>query len=377
MDFPVLGDADVFAALGKSCADLLMNTGDISSSCYDSIRPVGIVLIHALPFLMTNDIIEQNYITILFNMIFLCVLVKSILVLFRNFTGVSAGGQRWVEHIGEAAIVAVALVLCVAYVPVRLSDIQGFSLFMASVAVLSTENDRKNSAALVSAGLLAGIAVLMKQNYVVPIFFLVVFWFCFDFKDHVAGKFKHLFLYLSGTAVCLIQVAVVYSKAGVLWFYDPKAMEIFAPANAQPFVELIAYTDPVIGSYISQLQVELSSLQYIALKFYDGIMKFYWSVYLGKAPFEETPVVINITVAKLIVVQTFLFAAVLLTCATAFFKNKWMSIVSFMAMFSTLLSATLAHTENRYYLMIKIIFVLMSLVAVVNLSKTYLRRDKV
>lgn len=369
MDFPVLGDADGYTALGKSCADFIMGAGAATSSCYDPIRPIGISIYQAIPFLMTSDTVEQNYITVLLNVACLIILIASLLVLFRNLSGATPGQKSWADYAGEAAIVALTLVLCVAYIPVRLSDIQGFAFFVASVAIISNENSRTDFRALIAAGLMAGVSVLMKPNYVASIFFLVFFWFCFDFKGQIEARFKHIFLYLIGVSICLIQVALVYKDAGVFWFYDPKTMEVFIPTNAQPYLELVAYTEPVKSSYVSQLQTELSALQFTAVKFYEGVSKYYWSVYLGKAPLDVTPITVTIDSAKLIFMQVILFVVALVTLATAIFKNKWISVVCFMTTASTFLTAVMLHTENRYYLLTKVFFILVLAVLLVRASK--------
>jgi hypothetical protein len=98
----------------------------------------------------------------------------------------------------------------------------------------------------------------------------------------------------------------------------------------------------------------LSELQFIAVKFYEGITKFYLSVYLGKAPLEITPEVLEISEAKLVFMQFVLIFTALLTVATAFLKDKWITILSFMTASSIFLSVAILHTENRYFLMTKI-----------------------
>lgn len=374
MDFPVFGDADGYVGLGKNCADFIMSEGVASSSCYDSIRPVGIAVYYAIPFLLTNDPVEQNYITVLLNVACLFVLVASLLVLFRNLSGAASTQKTLANYIGEATIVASTLVLCVAYIPVRLSDIQGFAFFVASLAIISDENGRKNVGALITAGVLAGFSVLMKQNYVASIFFLVLFWFCFDFKNQIQSKFKYVFLYLVGVSICLIQVVLVYHKTGTFWFYDLKAMEYFAPTNAQPYIELVAYTDPAKNAYVSQLQTELSALQFTAVKFYEGMTKFYWSVYLGRAPLDVTPIAITIEGAKLFYMQLILFIVALVTLATSFFKNKWISVISLMTISSSFLTAAILHTENRYYLMTKVFFILILAVVLVKVVKNGIKK---
>ncbi|WP_454564551.1 hypothetical protein [Pseudomonas sp. AIG] len=377
MDFPVLGDADQYTALGISCADYILGRGDIGSTCYDPIRPIGISVYQAIPFMMTGDLIDQNYITVFLNLACLMLLVGSLLIMFYNLSDSRLGQRRWVDYFGGGVIVITTLVFCVAYIPVRLSDIQSFACFTGSLAVLSSEKNRRSAKALIAAGLMAAMSVLMKPNYVVSIFFLVMFWFCFDFKAQFQSRFKYLAFYLCGVSVCLLQVALVYSKSGIFWFYDPRAMEVYIPTNAQPFVELIAYTEPFKSSYVSKLQVELSALQFTALKLYEGFSKFYWAVYMGRAPFEVTPVTMVVESGKLLCMQILLFVFVLLTFASFWLKNKWITVVVFMTTASTLLTAYMLHTENRYYLLTKVFWILVLMVLFVRLVNRFFPKREV
>lgn len=370
MNFPVVGDADAYAALGQSCANFIAHAG-ADASCYNGIRPIGIVIYHAIPFLLSGERVEQNYIAVLLNLLSLMVLLASLLVVFRTLCERSCGPRHWFERLAEIAIVGVVLVLCVAYIPVRLSDLQSFALFTASLAVLTQKGNRHKVWPVIIAGLMAGIAVLLKQNYVICIFFLVIFWICFDLKEHLQSRFKYAFFYLLGVSVCLVQVAMVFYHSGNLWFYEPKMMAAYDPSNAQPYVELIAYTDPSGSAYLSRLPAELSAFQFVAVKFYEGIAKFYFSVYLGKAPFEKTPEVLVISEAKLVYMQFVLCLTALLTVAIAFLKNKWLSILSFMTTSSIFLTVTALHTENRYFLMTKVYCLLILAVVLTGVVKRY------
>jgi hypothetical protein len=354
MNFPVVGDADAYAAFGQSCANFIADVGVEGSSCYNPIRPVGILIYHAIPYLLSSEAVEQNYIVVLLNLLSLMVLLASLLVTFRNLVASADVSKHGFERLVESLIVGLVLALCVAYIPVRLSDLQSFAIFTSSLAILTQKNSRRKVLPMLVAGLMAGGAVLLKQNYIISIFFLVVFWVGFDFKEHLKTKFKYVFLYLLGVSLCLVQVAMVFQHSGALWFYEPKVMAGYDPVNAQPYVELVAYTDPIASAYVSRLQIELSEFQFIAVKFYEGITKFYLSVYLGKAPLEITPEVLEISEVKLIFMQFVLIFTALLTVATVFLKDKWVTILSFMTASSIFLSVAILHTENRYFLMTKI-----------------------
>ena len=378
MDFPVFGDAASYSDFGKACADYIVHGGEgVTTSCYNAVRPTGIMVWHAIPFLLTSDPVEQNHIAVLMNLISLMVLMASLLVIFKNLSGAVPGRNTWANYLGGAAVVLFTLVLCVAYIPIRMSDLQSFACFSASVAIISNEANRRHLGALVVAGLMAGMSVLLKQNYVMSIFFLVFFWCCFDFKNHLAVKFKYVFAFLVGVSVCLIQVAAVYYHSGVPWFYEPKAMAIYDMVNNQPYVELIAYTIPTTISYVSYLPAEVTSFQYVAIKFYEGISKFYWSVYLGQAPIDVTPQVVVVSHAKMLYMQLVMVIIALATLVTICFKNKWIAIFSLMTTASIFLNSILLHTESRYFLMAKVyLIVLLAVMFVKLVNKVNSRSDR-
>ncbi|WP_141233019.1 hypothetical protein [Pseudomonas sp. Irchel 3A7] len=369
MEFPAFGDADAYATLGQSCADFIVNLGSTASSCYNGVRPVGILVYQAIPYLLTNDPLALNYITLLLNLTCLLMLVTAVLFLFRNLNNSTPGQRRRIDIIGETAVVIFTLIICIGYIPVRLSDIQSLAFFIASLSILSNEKNRAKTIPLIIAGLLAGTSVLLKQNYVVSIFFLVIFWVAFDLKNQTTNKFKHIFLFLAGTSVCLIQVAMAYHHAGVLWFYEPKIMALYDPSNIQPYVELVAYTDPAHSVYLTQLPTPVSKLEFTAVKFYEGFAKFYWSVYLDKPPFDISPYILVFSKIQLIFLQLLLAGMFLAALATSLFKNKWITVTSLVAVSSGLLTAAIMHTENRYYVMTKLLCFIVVAVVLVNWIK--------
>ncbi|VVN03228.1 hypothetical protein PS655_03452 [Pseudomonas fluorescens] len=152
-------------------------------------------------------------------------------------------------------------------------------------------------------------------------------------------------------------------------------MAVYDSINYQPYVELVAYTDPIRSAYVSKLASEVTQFQFVAVKFYEGMMKFYWPVYIGKAPFDITPEVLVISEAKLFYMQLTLVLMGIATLLTAFFKNKWIAVVSFMTTASIFLTTVILHTENRYFLMTKIYLILMLAVVFVRLVNKYVKRS--
>lgn len=370
MNFPTGSDADAYTVFGKACADFIENN-DAISSCYNGVRPIGIMLYQAIPYLLTNDPVSLNYITLLLNVICLIVLLASVLFLFRNLSNSADAPRDKIDLVGEAVVLLFTLVMCIGYVPVRLSDIQSLTFFITSLAIISNNNYRARSLPLVIAGLLAGMSVLLKQNYIVSIFFVVALWTVFEFKSQIKNKFKPIILYLVGTSICLLQVAAVYHHSGVIWFYEPKFMEVYEYGNIQPYVELVAYTDPANGAYLTQLQSAVSRLEFIAIRFYEGFFKFYWAVYVGKAPFDVSPVTLTFSKLHMIYIQLVVLGLIAATATTAFMKNKWVPVIAYAAIGSGLLTAVIMHTENRYYVPVKILCVIVAAVIAVGWLKRF------
>lgn len=376
MDFASFGDADGYRMLGQSCADFIVQREGMVGSCYHAIRPVGILVYSSIPFLLSKDPLEQNYIAVLMNLIFLMLLITSLVVAFKNLSGSGPDENRWASYLGGTAIVTLTLILCVAYIPVRLSDIQSLACFTASTAILSSESNRRHWGALLVAGVMAGFSVLLKQNYVVSIFFLAFFWCCLDFRAHLESRLKYVLLYLIGASFCLVQVAAVYYHSGEPWFYESAAMAGFAPSNHQPYVELVAYTDPIQTAYLSKLQGEVSPFQFVAVRFYEGMMKFYLAVYSGRAPLDITPEILVFSAAKLLCMQLLMAVMAVATLLTALFKNKWIAVISYTATASIFLSTTILHTENRYFLTVKVYLVLVLAVVFVRFVNKYFKSKR-
>lgn len=355
MDFPSFGDAAAYEQLGKACADFILTLGDAASSCYNGIRPVGIMAYQAIPYMLTDDPVSLNYITLALNIGCLLALIAVVLVLFRNISNPTPSRKHKIDLIGEIVLVIFTLSICIGYIPVRLSDIQSLVFFTASVSILSNEKNRSKKLPLIAAGLLAGISVLLKQNYIVSIFFLMTFWTLFDLKNLIKNRFKHVFLFLTGASVCLIQVAMVYHHSGVFWFYEPKLMAAYDGANVQPYVELVAHTAPAMSAYLTQLPSPASNLEFTAVKFYEGFTKFYWAVYVGNAPLDTSPQIITFSKIQLIFMQLLILGMFLAALAASSLKNKWITITSLLALSSGLLTAAIMHTESRYYVMTKLL----------------------
>ncbi|WP_426783712.1 hypothetical protein [Pseudomonas atacamensis] len=370
MNFPTGSDADAYTIFGKACADFLQNN-DAISSCYNGIRPIGIMLYQAIPYLLTDDPVSLTYITLLLNVICLLVLLASVLFLFRNLNNPTPAPRSKIDVVGEGTVLLFTLIMCIGYVPLRLSDIQSLSFFVASLSIISDQEYRERAVPLLIAGILAGISVLLKQNYIVSIFLVTVMWTVFRLRSQAENKLKPIILYLVGTSICMLQVLAVYYHSGIMWFYEPKLMEVYEYGNKQPYIELVAYTIPANGAYLTQLQQTVSTLEFIAIRFYEGLLKFYWAVYVGEAPFDVSPVTLTFTKVKLLYIQAIVALIIIATIATTFVKNKWLPLVAYVGIGTGLITAVMMHTENRYYILTRILCIVVASVIAVSWLKKF------
>ncbi|MDB5896000.1 MAG: hypothetical protein JWQ88_3531, partial [Rhodoferax sp.] len=242
---------------------------------------------------------------------------------------------------------------------VGLADHQSLALFMAAFAVLATRAFQPGAGAAAVSGLLAGCAVLLKQNYVIAValllLLLVVSGRLGGVRQPVRQVVRVVLYFLLGFSVVLVQIFVTYKFAGILWLYEPAGLARFNVSNMQPVVELVAYSGPKGGSaYLSSLDRPVSAFAYFSTKFYHGVSRFYWAVYLGKPPFDTTPVVLHYTDARLLRFELMFLATVLVASASLFLKSRSMFMLVMTGLAFTCVSTAMGHTEYRYFLFFRL-----------------------
>lgn len=363
MNFPSFGDAETYWLLGQSCAKAL--SGDFAATCYNNIRPIGIAFYFALPFLFTQDQVIANYLTLLLNLLFLFLLLYSGISLIKQFLQLH-NAPNWelsVFNLGQGIFFVTTLTLSIAYLPVRLSDHQSLACFMFSFVLLCKGHSTACKRTVFFSGLLSGISVLLKQNYIVAVAALIAGLFLTLERGSVKKSCGLAFYYVLGASSALVQMLWVYLHSGVFWFYDPASLELYAPSNAQPFVELIAYSNPIQSAYLTKLSHHISSFEYFCLKFYYGFSKFYWSIYLGDLPLTKSPEVVQYY-SWLGLKYTGFFAVVsLVSLSSLCVRNRFLSILVFCAYCFAAFSSYSAHVESRYFYFPKIGYLIFFLVA--------------
>lgn len=379
MDFPFLGDATTYMDLGQSCAHYLTTPSAPVNGCYNPIRPLGIALYFAVPFLFTRDLVTANYLTLLMNLLFFGLLLSSGFTLINRFSADLSWLPygRSINRMKLIIFMAGALILSIGFLPVRLSDHQSLALFMASVALLSSNGDIPKKTTALMAGLLAGAAVLLKQNYAVATVFLVLSWLAICGRGRFRDITAPAFWFCVGAALGLLQIVWVYYHGGVPWLYEPAAMETYAPSNRQPVVELIAYSTPIKSAYVSTLVNPVSDFEYFATKFFHGIGKFYWAVYSGEAPLETSPEKLDYSGSAMLKFEGIYLITAAVCFASLVFKNRWLAIFVITSFLSVSISTAIAHTESRYFYFFRVACIIYVIVAGSNIAAWYANRKSI
>lgn len=362
MLFPWTADSGAYRELGLACARHIVSEDFMG--CYNGLRPVGILLYYAFPSLVASDPVTVTYVTLLLNLICLLVLILSAWTLFSRISAFEAPSTS-INTRGKAlswAVVTafwlVMLVQTVGYLPLRLADIQSLCLLMAGIAIASSGGLTPRPGAALIGGALAGCSVLFRQNYVIVLALMVFVWFAYSIRLRSKAAAISATLFALGAGTCLLQLFWVYLHTGIPWFYEPQAMLVYAESTKQPYVELIAYSLPAEGAYAASLARPVSDFEFLAVKFFHGLFKFYWTPSLGAAPVDHTPHILDYSSTDLFFFQAIFIVVGLASLASVFFARPWLSIVVIAAFGSAAITAIMSEVEYRYFLFSRVVYII-------------------
>lgn len=94
------------------------------------------------------------------------------------------------------------------------------------------------------------------------------------------------------------------------------------------------------------------------MKFYHGVSRFYWAIYLGKAPFVSMPVVLQYSKLQLYYFQVVVLLSFLFSLSAVFFAKRWLALFTLTAFFTVCVGVAIGHTENRYFYVLRFAFML-------------------
>lgn len=362
MDFPSIGDAPQYLDVAHACAGYLLGSGDPGATCYHAYRPIGIVLYYTIPMLFTDDPILVSYITLFQNLLFFLLLIFGVVTLLQRFSSFESGALgssvTRSKGTGEVVLVVLTTLFSIGFISVRLSDHQSLALFLLSFCLLSANGLHPAKVKAFVAGVSAGAAILMKQNFAVSAVLIVPLWLALVGRRDVKRALPPLICFCAGASLGFAQIVWVYVHSGVPWLYDTRAMAAFDPANRQPAVELAVYMQPVPFVYFSKLVTPVPGFQYFTTKFWIGLSKFYWAVYAGRPPVDAMVPMLNYTHAEVTGMKIVFLLVALASFASVVSGQPWLSVLVITAFCSASLSIAIAHVENRYFYFLRIAYVI-------------------
>lgn len=350
MNFPYFGDAEAFLALGARCAQAL-EQGGAFAHCYNGLRPIGSFAYFSLPYLLSSDPVTVLYLLAGMNVLMFVLLQYAMVQLAGNAMAPSANGQVF----KRVFILIGTLVLSLPFIPVALSDLPAVAFFMLGLALLF--RGTQNAQAALLAGLSLGVSCLIKQNYYVFTVIAVAVFAGINVRHIDRALARRFALFCAGSSVALLQIAWVYLHTGRLYPYSPADGFVFDEARRLPFIELVAYSLPAKGAYMSSIDsTSISALSHFCIKLLQGFFAYRPAVYLGFSP-AESPAMMHLNKAFLLkaYVSTFALGAVLVwAAAVSTARERTLLVLSLVATFFT---AWYIHVENRYFFMPKLLLV--------------------
>ena len=133
MNFPSFGDAAIYSELGERCASALASSGgNLFGSCYDPIRPIGIVGFYSVPHLLTDDPVTRVYILLLINVLLFAGVFLALGSCLLSDRTLHADERNTATLVGVSLFPPLLLFL-IPHLPVTLSDLPSFAFFSFAI----------------------------------------------------------------------------------------------------------------------------------------------------------------------------------------------------------------------------------------------------
>jgi hypothetical protein len=379
MDFTSFADADAFLNLGRACASALQ--GDAAGSCYNGIRGLGVNLLYAFPQLFSSDKVVVSYWVLGMNVLWVLMLIVAIAVIvlepIRVHIATRLGRFITAAALGTVAIVTVTLSL--PHLPVPMSDLPSLALFTAGVACLSSHVLRRRMTPWVIAGFLMGASVLVRQGWVVALVVsVVILWSVCVMRlnrgTSTTVTWRRVTVFSAvAMGLSLLQVLWTYAHSGVFWFFEPQALEFYAPANKQPFIELIAYNLPQGSAFLTQVDRPLNPLTFFLAKLFYGL-RYDPAIYLGYAPVGT---VVQFSTLQVILTGLIVIGLIGLAAIPLLKRQLGLTLIYGAVLVMTFQNTFQNHVENRYLLGLRFVILLAVLSGVLWLvPRLVLRLEK-
>jgi hypothetical protein len=349
MTFPSFGDAADYERLGRACADALGGAGgSVFDDCYHPIRPRGIALLMAAPYLLTRDAVAADYIMLALNVAFLGLAVAALA------GGLAADPDLLPGHTGllwAGAFVALLLNL-VSHLPIRLGDLPSLAMFLVAVGlgmrtVSSLLPARRLAGRYAAAGACCAGAVLLKLTYFVHALLFLALLLLLD-RNQATDRRRLAcgVAFLAGFSPVALQFGDVFLHSGRAELFESAFIKPFHQQPRGQAIEAVFHTVPAIGAYTVSPAEPISFATLVALRLYRGLLGFEWAVYGGLA--RRGPVW-QVTTPDRIRAWTFVGLWAALTAAVARRGHRGLGLLGTTAAAVAVITALMGHTELRYF----------------------------
>ena len=339
--------AEAYAELGRACADAIAGPGRAFDACYHPIRPPGIVLLMAAPYLATHDPVDAAYLALALNIVSFAVIVVCLAAAVIGDRALLEGRPLRAHLLGMAAFAAL-LPNLVSLIPVRLGDLPSLALFLPAVlAAARTAGGSWSGRPLLRrylvCGALCALAVLLNVRYVAYAFVLLGSLLALDGNAR-GSRLRCAAAFVAGMAPVTIQVLNVFLHTGQLGLYDREFMRAFP--HREYGIEAVFATIPDRTAYMVRAAGEISRPEVVVLRLFRGLFGFEWAAYHGHpsaGPAWALGTVERVR-AWVLVLAYFAFSGWVVRKGTSSLR-----LINLTAAASTLVPAVSVHTELRYY----------------------------
>jgi hypothetical protein len=364
MEYITFGDAQQYLELGELCANSLRTDSLLTSlmTCSAGIRPVGMQLYSAIPYLITNDPLLINYYYLFFNLISFYFVFAILGSLFRTNT---LHSNSPLTHFLQFSICAICLL---PFIPIIMADLISLAFYCAGIYFLykgvhyfidNSPITKQNYGILFLSGFFFAASILFKQTFFIYciltfIAFIIIYRKNLFSAVLLTTNCKAALSLTAGFSIVLIQFILVYAHTGIFWLYDPAGIASFLPLNHQPYLEMIAHSFPSKTAIMITLTSKINAFWFYLARFYLGMSKIYLPVYHGFSPISSSQ--FALTISKEIALLSFFMAYSLITFMIFKISSKITKTLILSSFFIAIFTAMTMHTENRYYLIPRMIF---------------------
>lgn len=374
--FPAFGDADDYNSLGDRYLNQYRQNG--ISSLFDpdwrgsTLRPIGSVLYNLIPKLISSNKIDESYILLLQNILFLFLAVYAVWKILEQILPN--------ENNGFTAFLS--LIICLVnyfpHIPVRGMDLPPSALFLCSLYFMNAyikvgDNDPEVvSKNLLFASLLISLAGILKQTWFVWGYLTLLLYVLSDWrKIREALTSKLIILLPFANFGILLQCSYIYMQTGYFWIYEVGALDGFSPSKYIPYIGLIPYCDDVCNAYLlSVFPKNAGHLEWLFLKLQYAIFQYDFEIYKSTIKFLGGYFHLSSLQVFILVILTFMWFGVLVI-QLRFQKLSAAGLMALFCIFQIFVTVFMGQVEVRYVIVSKILWSILTLFMTIKLLRKF------